>query len=227
MIGEKIGMKKERIRMKKWKYRLGAALMCGLLVVCCWGCGNKQQPEVATTGKPEDTVAVNAGECKVYLDEAKYYVYTAQATYEVYNITEGKEINWNGEMKKGVTWQQGVKSMVLDDLCRRECMYSLAEEYNVKLSDDEEKQIETEVENFFEDSAEKLVSKIGISENRLKFVFEKKKIADKVQNIMTTVDKKMSNETYEKWKKGNTVMTDEQWNNIKFEDAIFTLEDIK
>lgn len=213
--------------MKKWKYRLGAVLLCGMLV-SCWGCGKKtQESEKATTGSPEDIVAISAGESKVYLDEAKYYIYTAQATYEVYNITEGRELDWNSEMKDGVTWHQGVKSMVLDDVCRRECMYNLAKEYNVSLSDDEEKQIDIEVENYFEGTANKLITKIGISKSRLKYVFEKKKIANKVQDIMTTADKKLPDETYENWKKGNTVTTAEQWDQINFEKPIFRLEDLE
>ena len=34
-------------------------------------------------------------------------------------------------------------------------------------------------------------------------------------------------EMYIKWKKGNNVTAESQWNNINFKEAIFTLEDVK
>lgn len=204
-------------------------MLCVVMLVSLVGCG-KNEPadkENMTTTRTEKTVAIRAGESTVYLDEARYYAYNTQGTYEIFHITEGKEIDWNGEMKKGVTWQQGVKSIVLDDICRRECMYALAESYNVSLSDEEKEEIDIEVKNYFSKTNAKLISKVNISEERLKYVFEKDRIADKVEDIMTASNKNLPDETYEKWKSGNTVMTEEQWNSITFNETVFTLEDIQ
>ncbi|MFQ9516352.1 MAG: hypothetical protein ACLRZ9_11095 [Eubacterium sp.] len=218
-------MNNKKRKIKKFS----GIILCGILIISLMGCGSKEtrKKEETTTINPEKTVAIHAGDIKVFLDEAKYYVYTAQATYETYYITEGKEIDWNSEMKDGVTWQQGVKSMVLDDICRRECMYSFAEEYNVNLSDEEKKEVGIDVENYYLKTSKILSSKIDISEKRLKYVFEKRKIADKVEEIMTASNKKLPDETYETWKTGNTVTAEEQWKTITFNKQIFTLEDIQ
>ena len=204
-------------------------LMCICLMAALAGCGStkKNTEKETTTKSPEKTVAIHAGEVKVFLDEANYYVYTAQATYETYYLSERKEIDWNSEMKNGVTWEQGVKSLVLDDICRRECMYSLAEEYNVSLSEEEEKNIDIQIENYYEQSNKKLIEKINIDKKRLKYVFEKQQISKKVAEIMTAYNKKLPDETYENWKKGNTVTAEEQWKSITFNKPIFTLEDIQ
>ena len=130
-------------------------------------------------------------------------------------------------MTKEVTWQQGVKSIVLDDICRRECMYALASEYNITLTKEEEEMIDVAVEKYYSDTDKKLMSKIDIEKNRLKFVFEKEEIASKVENVMMATDKNLSDETYENWKTGNTVTAEKQWKMITFKEHIFTLEDIQ
>lgn len=198
-----------------------------VLILSLAGCGqsNEKQQEAATNS-PDKTVAIHAGETEVYLDEALYYAYTAQATYETVFLSEGKEIDWEADMKDGISWQQGVKSTVLDDICRRECMYGLATEYNVSLSEEEKKQIDLDVDRFFKNSNEKLIQKINIERKRLEFVFEKKKIAEKVEEIMTASDKNKPDVTYENWKKGNTVTAEEKWESITFGEHIFVMEDL-
>lgn len=204
-------------------------LFCVILMVCLSGCGNtkKSTEKETTTKSPEKTAVIHAGEVEVFLDEAKYYAYTAQATYETYYLSEKKEIDWNSEMKDGVTWEQGVKSLVLDNICRRECMYALAEEYNVSLSEEEEKDIDIQIENYYSQSSKKLISKIEIDKKRLKYIFEKQQIAKRVEEIMTACNKNSPNETYENWKTGNTVTAEEEWKSITFNKPIFTLEDIQ
>lgn len=59
-----------------------------------------------------DTIlTITAGGSQVMLDEVRYYAYTAQATYETYYLTKGKEIDWDSKMDGNVTWEQGVKSL--------------------------------------------------------------------------------------------------------------------
>lgn len=214
------------VKEVKMKKLLNISLIL-VLVVSLVGCGNSEVEKVDTITKSADKiVAINAGESTVYLDEAMYYAYTAQATYETLFISEGKEIDWDSEMKEDVSWQQGVKSTVLDDICRRECMYSLAAEYNVSLDEENKKEIEVAVDNFFENSNEKLLEKINVGRQRLIYVFEKQKIANRVEEIMTASDKNKPDATYENWKNGNTVTAEEQWQSITFEEQIFGLKDL-
>ena len=204
-------------------------IICLVLMAGMTACGNERsgEKEQTTTISESKTVAIHAGEVQVLMDEARYYAYTAQATYEAYYISENREIDWNSKMTKEVTWQQGVKSIVLDDICRRECMYALASEYNITLTKEEEAMIDVAVEKYYSDTDKKLMSKIDIEKNRLKFVFEKEEIASKVENVMMATDKNLSDETYENWKTGNTVTAEKQWKMITFKEHIFTLEDIQ
>ena len=64
----------------------------------------------------DTTLTITAGGSQVMLDEVRYYAYTAQATYETYYLTKGKEIDWDSKMDGNVTWEQGVTSLVLDDI---------------------------------------------------------------------------------------------------------------
>lgn len=207
--------------------KLLAIFLILIITMMVIGCDSAETKKNNLSEKPEYTIAINAGDSIVYLDEALYYAYTAQATYETVFISEGKEINWESKMKEDVSWQQGVKSTVLDDICRRECMYALAEKYNVKLNKEEKKQIENEVVNFYNKTNKKLLDKINITKERLIFVFEKAKIASRIEEIMIASDKSKADATYENWKKGNTVTAGEQWKNITFDKHIFGLEDLE
>ena len=203
-------------------------ILAGLTVVVgLVGCGQKKALEETTvatseTGSESSTVlkgtasksstgsdgadttlTITAGGSQVMLDEVRYYAYTAQATYETYYLTKGKEIDWDSKMDGNVTWEQGVKSLVLDDICKREWLNEISSQYDIKLT-----------------------KKINISEGRLIKVFEKAEIADKTEKKMEK-DGSSTKEMYIKWKKGNNVTAESQWNNINFKEAIFTLEDVK
>lgn len=188
---------------------------------------NNSEESIKEESDADETAAIKVGSSIVYLDEILYYAYTTQATYETYYLSQGKEIDWDSDMKKGVTWQQGVKSNILDDICRREYFYSLAENYDIELSDSEEESVQKAADEYFEQSSEKIIKKINIKRQRLKEVFEKQKIAQHVEDIVNASDNNAADEMYNKWKKGNTVTADEQWDNINFNEPIFTLEDIK
>lgn len=198
-----------------------------ILVLCMgmMGCGGNSKQE-ETTRSPEDTVAIHAGDIVVYLDEAKYYAYTAQGTYETYYLTEGKELDWSAKTKKSVTMEQMVKSTVLDDICRRECIYSYCEEYNIDLSEEEQEKVDINLDNYYKETDGELLSKIGISKERLKKVFEKKAIAEKIENVMAFSDENLPDETYKNWKKENTVTAETEWESITFNKPIFTMEDL-
>lgn len=80
------------------------------------GCSKDKGNQETTAGQVDlssnSEVAINAGGIGVLTDEVRYYAYTAQATYEAYYISENKNIDWKSDMKKGVSWQEGIKSIV-------------------------------------------------------------------------------------------------------------------
>lgn len=174
----------------------------------------------------DTTLTITAGGSQVMLDEVRYYAYTAQATYETYYLTKGKEIDWDSKMDGNVTWEQGVKSLVLDDICKREWLNEISSQYDIKLTKKEKLSVKTKALEYFKNTNVKLAKKINISESRLIKVFEKAEIADKTEKKMEK-DGSSTKEMYIKWKKGNNVTAESQWNNINFKEAIFTLEDVK
>lgn len=174
----------------------------------------------------DTTLTITAGGSQVMLDEVRYYAYTAQATYETYYLTKGKEIDWDSKMDGDVTWEQGVKSLVLDDICKREWLNEISSQYDIKLTKKEKSSVKTRALEYFKNTNVKLAKKINISEGRLIKVFEKAEIANKTEKKMEK-DGSSTKEMYIKWKKGNNVTAESQWNNINFKEAIFTLEDVK
>ena len=174
----------------------------------------------------DTTLTITAGGSQVMLDEVRYYAYTAQATYETYYLTKGKEIDWDSKMDGDVTWEQGVKSLVLDDICKREWLNEISSQYDIKLTNKENSSVKTKALEYFKNTNVKLAKKINISEGRLIKVFEKAEIANKTEKKMEK-DGSSTKEMYIKWKKGNNVTAESQWNNINFKEAIFTLEDVK
>lgn len=201
-------------------------IICVCFIFTFASCDIKSNHSETESLRDNNIVAIHVGNSEVLIDEARYYAYTAQGTYEVSYLAEGKEIDWNAEMNEGVTWQKAVKSMALDDICRRECMYSLAKDYNISLSEDEKKDISKKVDEFYKNSNSVLKEKINIKRERLESVFQKEIIAKKVEEKMTQNHKNLADKTYENWKTGNTVTAEKEWQNITFEKPIFQLEDI-
>ncbi|MCR5703786.1 MAG: hypothetical protein K6G85_04115 [Eubacterium sp.] len=209
-------------------------LALGIVLTACSG---KTKKEESTTKHipDEKVVAIQAGEIKVYLDEAKYYAYTAQATYETYYLTQNKEIDWEGKMTKGSSWETVVKGQVLDEICKRECLYALAEQYNVQLDETELMTLKKMVRAYEKDTNEELKTRIGIQKERLAEIFEKNMVAQKVEGVLEAMSAEEGKETkqnkkadaaYEEWKESNTIMPTKDWENIRFSGHIFTKEDL-
>ena len=209
---------------------IGVCLICTMALCCMVACDDAQSKDEKPTTTAQETtvenqtadkiVAIQVGEEDVYLDEVRYYAYSTQGTYEASYLTMGEEINWDGLMSGDATWEQGVKSMVLDDICKRECFYSMADEYDVTLTKKEEKQIKSDVKTYYKDSNEKLMKKIDIGEESLARLFEKAAIAKKVES-------KAPENAYDNWKKGHNITTTKEWDKITFDQHIFTLEDLQ
>lgn len=205
-----------------------------LLFVGVTACGKSKCQETPTTKHiPDDkNVAVNAGKIKVYADEAKYYLFTAQATYETYYLTQDESIDWGKKMTGNTTWETVVKGQVLDEICQRECFYALAGQYNVSLTDLEQVTLNKMVKAYFSETDEELKKKIGIDEKRLKTIFEKDMVARKVEDVLEAMsaddgsDQKKGDEIYRQWKENNLVMATETWEEIRLEGHIFTKEDL-
>lgn len=196
----------------------GVTLLLATLMLV--GCDNNQEPATA-----ENTVAISVDKHDVYLDEAKYYAYTTQGTYEVYYISEGKDIDWNAPTS-GTTMQALAKAGTLDDICRIECFYAMHKEYNIHLDEEKKDEIDKKVDVYFNETNEKLKNKIGIKEKRLKKVFEKTEIAQMVEDIMNAEKQGLAAKYFKEWMDKNPPKCEKCWAEINFNEHIFSKEEI-
>ena len=188
------------------------------LVGC--GCGKDDDGNLPDNKR----VAVTVDGEDTYLDEAKYYAYSSQATYEVYFITKGKDIDWNKKID-GTTWQGTVKGQVLNGICRRECFYDQRDEYNVQLTDEEKEEVNKKITKYYSESSKKLKDKIGIKKKRLKEVFTKAAMSQKVEDIMNANEKGSSDKYFKKWMDSASVDCEKCWSEINFNEHIFSAEE--
>lgn len=202
--------------------RLLILTICIFMAFGLVGCGCGGGDDATLTD--DKRVAITADGNDVYLDEAKYYAYSSQATYEVYYITNKKDIDWN-EKVDGTSWQGTVKVQTLDDICRREFFYNKRDEYNVKLDSDEKKEVGKQVQNYYSQSSKKLKDKIGIKKSRLKEIFTKDAISRKVEDIMNAEEKGASGKAYKNWYSDSKIEYAKCWSDINFNDHIFELKD--
>ncbi|MCR5837314.1 MAG: hypothetical protein K6G88_12490 [Lachnospiraceae bacterium] len=180
------------------------------------GCEMKSSPAI----KVQDVDTIRVGDIVVPEDEMRYYFYNTQATYEAYYIAEEMELDWNSEIQEGTTMSEGVKSTVLDDICRREVIAALAEEYEVKLDNEEFAEAKTMVETFFTETNPKLQEKIEISPLRLEEVFEKDILYKKVEKTIEDEEAGKADEVYKNWKTANNVTTGAEWDKLNFDETI-------
>ena len=198
--------------------------ICIGLVMSMAGCGCGSKDDATLPNNERLAITVDGNE--VFLDEAKYYAYSSQATYEVYFISEGKEIDWNAKVE-GTTWQGMVKGQTLDDICRRECFYAKKDDYNVKLETEEKEEVERKVKNYFAESSDKLKKKIGITKKRLMEVFTKDAVATKVQDIMEAEEKGSAGKYYKDFIDDASVKCEKCWSGINFGEHIFNLKEVE
>lgn len=182
---------------------------------------DKKNAEENSNKNADKIEVIVAGESKVYLDEVKYYAYNTQATYEAYYIAENMELDWNKEMSVGVPLETAVKLTVLERISEREAIVSFAGEYGVELSEEEIKAVDEKVKKFFEGTNKGLLEKISIKEKRLKSVYEKDALFEKVKAVMETEKEGKSEATYKKWKTVNNVTTNGYWDEINYQEPIF------
>ena len=201
--------------------------MCLGLVGC--GCSSKDDAKLTD----DKRVAITVDGNDVYLDEAKFYAYSAQAANELYYIgNEKNEIQWDAPYEND-TYQGAVKGRVSDDMCQTECFFAKKDEYNVKLDADEKKKIDIDVENYFSEHTDgdnhydKLQKKIGITKKRLKEVLTKEAIAQKVQDIMEAEKKGSAGKYYKDWIDDVSINCRKCWSDINFNEHIFSKKDIE
>lgn len=189
-----------------------------MALVACAGSGDKEQQ---ANQSPEKTIAATIEDKNIYLDEAQYYLYTTQATYEVYYMAQNKEINWKKKHGKS-TLEDLAKGAALDKICKITCFAQLKKEYNIEIDAQAKEEIKKKADTYYTGSDENLKAKINIKKARLMKLFEREYIAETVEDIMNTTEDKSADKYYSKWLSNADVECMSCWNNIKFSTNIFS-----
>lgn len=133
--------------MRRWKKRLTIMAAVGALAVTSLtGCGSADDEDVvATIGNEELTYGV-----------ANFYARMEQAQYETYYAswmgTTGEAL-WTQEVEDGTTYEDSVKKSLLEALEDLYLLKQHAEEYEVALTEEEDKAIQEAAAAFDEDNA--------------------------------------------------------------------------
>ena len=108
----------------------------------------------------------------VYYTDSMYEIYKMESMYNTYGM------DWDSDNGSG-TLSDSVKDQIMDELKKREVLCMQAEKDGVTLSDEDQKEIDTEVEEAVKNLADEAKGKKGLSEDDIRADIEKEKLADK------------------------------------------------
>ncbi len=177
--------------MKSMMKRASAgALAVVLSAALLAGCGSK------TTGTTNETVAstelsnaaastdtaltVNGNE--ISMGVARVYAYVMKSQVE--SMYGADPSFWAVEVEDGVSYSDYVRDLITDELTRITVLNDLASEYNVELSEEDQKNIDDYVENFLSAVDEETMKEFGFTAEDVKTAYEQNMISSLVQQAM-------------------------------------------
>ena len=227
------------------KFMKKAVVLCtaGIIgVTSLTGCGDKLDP---------DQVVATVGDESITLGTANFFARLQQASYETYYAgmmgTTGEEM-WNQIDESGVSYQDGVKDGLMDNLTTMYVLRQHADEYGVSVTDDEKNAIEKAAKEFLESNSEEVLNEVSADEETIKELLELMTIQFKMREPLleeatkaaesekeseaqeSDVDAQAAidyqyNEIIAEWKKDVKVDVDkEAWNKIDFKKKGFTIK---
>ena len=163
--------------------------------------------------KNEKTLFEYAGQ-EVTFQEAHVYArimqYQAEAQYGAYfgDSMWSMQVGTDSKGKK-ITMQQSVKDSVINQLKQIKVLAAHADDYNVKLTKSEKKQIKESVTAFAKDSTgKKVMKKTEADKDMIQKLYEESTIASKVMQAII--------------KKANVTVTDDEAKTVKVYKLVFT-----
>lgn len=198
------------------------------LLLCCFALGCNKKDDF------RENVVITVNETEISIDQAKFYAYNKQANYEVYYLVSGAKLDWKAPYdasndNSNVTMEDLVKKEVIEQMKKVVLVSNHAKDEGITLNDNDLKEIDALVEEFINDSKDKLINKIGKDKSVLTTVFTRQKYIDKLyENLDIADDADAQNELYKELLSEAKVMINEElWATIAFDEAIYTSDDVK
>lgn len=168
---------------KKLKCLAISAMACAVLVT---GCANKTDLNEA--------VAVINGE-ELPLGMAKFYAKIQQVTYETYYGSLFGEDMWSQSFDGTTTFGDSTREGVLEELKQMYIINQHAAEYNVSLSEEDNKKIEETAAKFMKDNSSDAKTAMGADEEQIKKFLSLYTVQGRVTDaILEGVDREVSDE---------------------------------
>ncbi|MBQ3968535.1 MAG: hypothetical protein II688_07600 [Lachnospiraceae bacterium] len=187
--------------MRSNKKMLAASMSALLAAGALTGCYTKVKPEDYA-----NTVVATYGDEKVMLDEANYYVKMYQATNDAYFTYYSYFYGYKtikdmydsvADEKTGKTMWDNMKQNAMATLYQTYVLASHASEYGVSLSDEDNKKIDKNVKDFFEEGDKGITEAINISEDHLREVLKRNALAVRVHEyLVKDIDTTVNEEDY-------------------------------
>lgn len=162
---------------KRWKKTAAFLLVAGILTGVVSGCGEGGgfgTKVVLTTGFEKDEIfRIETNSCK--LSELMVYLTTIQNRYE---SVFGREI-WETRAD-GMTLEENVKNIALAQIAQIKTMNLMAEQYEVKLSDEEEARAENAAKAYYETLGEREIELMDVNEKTIRSLYKELARAEKM-----------------------------------------------
>lgn len=168
---------------RKLKCLAISVMACAVLAA---GCANKTDLNEA--------VAVINGE-EIPLGMAKFYAKIQQVTYETYYGSLFGEDMWSQSFDGTTTFGDSTREGVLEELKQMYIINQHAAEYNVSLSEEDNKKIEETAAKFMKDNSSDAKTAMGADEEQIKKFLSLYTVQSRVMNaILEGVDREVSDE---------------------------------
>ncbi len=171
---------------RKAKKFAAAGAACLLAMSLVTGCSSSQ------TGSGNPAITMDGR--NVSMGEALLYTEVMKSQYESYY---GDQI-WDMEVSDGVTFGQSLKDGVTEDLVKMSYLASVADQYEVAVSDEEKANYDTYVSNFKQNLGEDVISENGITDDDIRNLIEMNSVSNTVyQKIINEATVELSDEEKE------------------------------
>lgn len=138
-------------------------------------------------------IVAEVGEEKITAAVANYYTRYQQAQYETYYASYLGENMWETQAEAGVTYEENVKASIMESLHSLYVTKLHAEEYGVKLTEDEIAKIEKAAEAFGETNGAEAIEAVSGDKETVAEVLTLITLSNKMYPEMTKdVDRKVS-----------------------------------